>query len=531
MKKIKSIRNWYDEHEGLILCTGSFLIVIAAVASTFISFPVPYEGFDFNLASGFYSEDIAVEIETKGSSLAENPTIKYNMDGDSMEESSTDYNGPIALTVPETGYKLYTITAEACSSEGKCFEPKVATYILGKDLSSDVTLDVISLNSPKKGLYDYEIGILVPGIMYDQNKNSGAAYIEGNYNQRGKKWERDAHLTMLSKNGDVLINQPVLIETSGGTSSAYEIKSLKISRYSDGLKFPIKYNEEESTELDSFRIRAGGQDQYTGNVRSSVVSRLAEESGFDGYSKTKRAVVFLNGEYYGLFDIQQNFSDLYLATKYGLPNEKNVKKAKGAEASVLKNLGCTITSELVRNREELEKQIDIDNYLTYYALEILWNNTDWPMNSFEGWKYAGIMDENKYTDGRIRFLVYDTDLVYYIKGNAEYFYGATGDNFAAIMEDYGRGDNNAFRIIMKSDYYRNKFLGILKNLMSTSFETNNVLRIIDEEANKIEHQVKVFSSDKEYQEWKNWIALMKKAASERNAVVRADVRKYFGVDL
>ena len=288
--------------------------------------------------------------------------------------------------------------------------------------------------------------------------------------------------------------------------------------------------------LETFKLRSGSQDQFFGNIRSSVVSRLAEEWGFDGEAGTKRIVVFLNGEYYGIFDMQRGFSSENMKKRYGIEKEKNIEKYKGSERDVFEKFGIQedIWENLDNdeNRERLEGIIDMDDYLKFYAIQIILNNTDWPMNNYEAWRFKGVKEpNNRFNDGKIRFLIYDTDLVYYTDENTEFFEGSIGDIFEFLMEGKFNGRDSSFAKVMEAEYYRQKFVDLLQGLVDGPFATENVLKVIDEEAGKIEHQVSLFSSEEEYEEWEKWIELMKRAVIERENTIKIDVKKYFGAEL
>ena len=154
------------------------------------------------------------------------------------------------------------------------------------------------------------------------------------------------------------------------------------------------------------------------------------------------------------------------------------------------------------------------------------------MNNYTAWRYKGRDDGlNKYKDGKLRFLLRDTDLTYYTDENTEWFEGSKGDIFEYLMEGKYNGKGSVFPKVMESEYYRNRFIEILRELINGPFRTENVLKIIDEEAAKIDHQVELWSTPEEYEEWKHWIEVLRGAAASREQEVRDDVFKYFGVVL
>jgi hypothetical protein len=257
-----------------------------------------------------------------------------------------------------------------------------------------------------------------------------------------------------------------------------------------------------------------------------------QESGFSGQAQTKRVVVFLNGDYYGVADVQQNYSSEYLRIANNLDDGDMIETFKGDEVSVYTDAGVSdlFNKDLNNhiNREQLEACVDMDNYLKYYAIQIAWNNTDWPGNNFEVWRYSYGSSVSA-----LKHLVYDEDLIYYSQKNDSYllFEGSISDVFQNLMEDKNNGAGSTFKHVMSSVHYREKFIGYLRELMDGPFKTSNVLRIIDEEAAKIDHQMMLFGTDEEYEEWQEWVAIMRETASKREGEIRADVKKYFGIDL
>ena len=507
------------------LVVFSMVMVFGILVAVFLNNSLGLTGVVFSKDIGFYDDDIDVTIKPDGF-LVRPIEIRYNMNGDDLMNTSEEYVGAIRLEVPEDGYTLYTITAIACKENDECTKPQVATYVLGKNLDEDVTLDIININSSQRSLYDYDIGIMVGGRTFDENMAAGEQFAPGNYNNRGKAWMRDAFITRFDTNGGTVWAQDAQIGISGGTSSAYDVKSIKVSM------------ELQNGSSKTFRLRSGSQDRSFGNIRSSVVDRLAEESGFDGRTGTKRVVVFLNGDYYGIFDVQDTFSEQNLLQRFKLSKKKNVEKVtgNGTETDVFRIFGieesCWNNLDSVENRDRIEGLVDMDDYLKYYAILIMANNTDWPMNNFAAWRYVrGENENNKYEDGRIRFLIRDTDIVYHTDGDTVWFEGATGDTFRAIMDNKYRGAGSSFRKVMKSEYYRQRFIELIRSLIEGPFDTENVLKIVDEEVAKIEHQMRLFYSDEEYEEWAKQIGILKEAASKREEQVKEDIKDYFGVEL
>lgn len=522
-------------------------------------------GDDPRISGTVYSGPIRLELTNSAHvanvTNAASQTSATNQTNNANQTSTTTSSANSKLTETATPPNVYPLKTTYCYANGACTTPQIKTFILSNNPEKDIPLDLISLTSAHDNLYSYDRGIMVPGKTFDDNVKNGAdpdaGFVDGNYNNRDESWIRDAEVILYDTDTEqIKWDQNIGIQISGHTSVLDNAKSLKLVAnkkygydklaYSFGesgssasavnalsagqtaLSVPKKYN--------SLRIRSGGQDKWSGNIRSSLVSRLAEQSGFDGYSATRRAVAYLNGEFYGLFDVQQNYSDSFLKNRFNLENSDDIEKFKGGEYNIFADAGLTGLFEkdlnVAKNREALEQMVDMDNYLLYFALEILWNNTDWPQNSFEMWRYNGEkIENNPYSDGRWRFLIYDTDVIYSRDGNLVYFEGQIEDQFKAIMEGKNRAYDSTFVSVMESTYYRQKFVSILKELLSGPFKTENILKIVDSEASIIEPAIKLYSTPEEYESWQKQIELLRLAVQEQAPRLKDDVYEYFGIRL
>ena len=460
----------------------------------------------FSPASGLYSKDITVHI-TLSEKLPKDAEIYYTLDGSDPSENSEKYDPEKGIPFEvHTTLLIHSIKAFAVfdTYETYIFEQ---TYVLLRHPSDLPGIDIVCVTSDPENLYNHETGIMIPGAVYDEEIESGkpkrALTPLGNQGQRGDEWIRNGHVAIFSPDGTLQLEQGIGLAVSGGTSVKNTEKSLKLiagNEYDDVDKLLLPLVNEAITESDasfisrnnSIRLHSESQVSKYGNIRSSLMSRLATESGFTGVSPTRRCVVFLNNAYYGILEYQQNYSDSFIAHHYGLSGKDEIAKIKGSENFTEESLVVSPPAlmkqdlDIPENREALEQVVDMDSFLLYYALNILACNTDWPQNNYELWCYDGEeIPGNPYSDGRYRYLIYDVDMTWITPSVEDFFEGLHGDTFAQIMTGTARAYNNQFRIVMESDYYRDKFLTLLRDLLNTSFTEENLLRIINEEAEKV----------------------------------------------
>ena len=114
----------------------------------------------------------------------------------------------------------------------------------------------MSITSDRNNLYDYKTGILTKGKTYYDNlaKNGNASYIEGNYSNRGEEWVRNAHMAIFDRDGRVSLEQNIGLGVSGGSSSAFDVKSLKVyADYAYDKKYDDFYIDINSEEIQNFQ--------------------------------------------------------------------------------------------------------------------------------------------------------------------------------------------------------------------------------------------------------------------------------------
>ncbi len=499
----------------------------------------------FSEESGFYDESITVSL-VKNIEVPDSASIYYTLDGDDPTIIKTKYTGAIQLDKKED-FQVYPLKAVVYYDEtySEIYEK---TYVLCNDLNNGMDVDVVCITSDSNNLYNYETGIMVAGKTFDDEIETfeGNGILRGNYSNRGEEWIRNAHVTLFDQEGMLKIEQNIGLGISGGTSAEYGVKSLKLYAGSEYDKHYDKFNYNMTNEelkcalysfvneYNSIRLRAGSQDMERGNIRSSIVSRLVQLSEADSCTATKRCIVYLNGEYYGLFDMQQNYSDSYLADRFGLENSEDIEKYKGSEAGTFSNAGIAeyfnVDLNDSNNQQVLEKYVDMDNYLLYYAINVLCNNTDWPDNNFEIWRYAGEFDsDNQYSDGRYRFLIYDTDMIFNTDLSADFFAGSKEDTLISLLEKKYRATRSTFSNVMSSTYYRNKFIIYIRDLLNTSFSEESITNVIRDEDKKIDKIRKIYYEEEVNRDAKAHVRQILNAAKNRSDEIENVLENYFGL--
>ncbi len=257
-------------------------------------------------------------------------------------------------------------------------------------------LPVISIVTDSLSLFDYETGIYVPGLHHDLNPGWGWVWGTGNYHQRGEEWERPANIAFFENDGSLAFQQNVGIRIHGGGSRALPQKSLRVYARNVYGKNTIDYAFFPETGVDSYRrilLRNSGQDFYTTMLTDALTHRLVEH--LDLETQTVRpAVVFINGEFWGIHHIRDRIDKYYFEYCCGahpdaidyLENAGSVIEGSNQAYSELKSFIAENDLAEEQNYLQVAEQIDVENYIDYTIAKHFIATFDWPGNNKEFWR-------------------------------------------------------------------------------------------------------------------------------------------------
>ncbi len=535
-------------------------------------------GLTFSVESGVYSEEFLLTM-----SVDAGHGILYTTDGSdpSVSKSRSIYTGPIEITkrsgdknvvsavstsLISTNFSDYSasagvtcriksptddavdkctvIRAVAMNSDGKPVQTKGATYFIGSAdehidgikescEASGNSLAVISITTNFDYLFDHNYGIYVKGASFDKSlkefkktnkwfKGEDTRKLLANYSQRGREWEREAHMEMFEMTDTScvsVLSQDCGIRIQGNYSRSDLQKGFRLYARGDYGESKFNYtvfgdelvnkDNEIIENFDTLVLRAGGNCAFTCKYNDTYWQDLS--SSMDVSTKASRpCVVYLNGEYWGVYVLEEDFSDDYFNDHYGV-KKKDVVVYKGDAETY--SIGYKLDEGEIPEGEEVDyyfsdlleffdthkdlkseedynefaKLVDVQSVMDYFSIEVWINNKwDWPGKNWSMWKSINPDDTNEYNDGRWRFCLYDIE-----------FGGVSGGSDAGtntIKEDNYKPkglldfdtDNPAvlcFAYLMTNENFRTEFCNQLLELSDTIFEKELALSVLTEYEN------------------------------------------------
>ena len=430
---------------------------------------------------------------------SEEPNIysSYTEDGTAVSISArTSYKAPTAAVD-----KCMVVRAAAKDSSGKYSDIVEKSYfITGDGLEEYEDITVISLVTDPENLFDPDRGIYVVGNKWKWSENDVWAEDTDpatmrNFHGRGSEWEREASITIL-ENGISAVEQNMGIRIKGSSTRNNPQKSFNLFARSDygdtkveGAVFPENTDWEGTVidKYDSFSLRASGMNR----LRDGIVRELIKERPLSTLDM-KPCVLFINGEYWGLYEFTERLSAEYIDSHYGI-SDKDVAMVKDGEAEEGDEAVCRefldISAELSQldmtdndNYAEACGFVDIESMIEHYATGLYTGIFDWPNYNYAVWKNTGAAIEgNPYSDGKWRFVSYDFDhtmgFTYDIGWKNTKLY--TYDMFAHMDKEKGDAPTSLFVALLDNDDFRSKFEKVYKEYADSVMSEAAVNKLLD----------------------------------------------------
>jgi len=427
-------------------------------------------------------------------------SIYYTVDGSIPSADSILYTGPFELkkvamlcsasdSIAVGDYSVLdgevpvanVIRAIAIAPDGTCSNVVTCTCF---DREQDLT--VISMIIDYDDLLDYETGIMVKGKIYDEWASTPEASdivankvswrYEGNYTQHGKEWERQALLDIYDSGNHIQI--PAGVRIQGHASRAFPQRSFNIyfrEKYgAKRLDYDLFGNG--ITEYKSLTLRNGGNDADRLKFKDAwIQSRL---TGLDfATQSSKPAILYINGEYWGIYNLQEKYSDVYIKEHFDI--EDDIVMIKEGELEEGDQFG--LYEELLQYSEKdltdeetwakFKSIMDVQSMADYYAAQIYIGNGDFGQESNCA-LWRSVSSGEGPGDGRWRFMLYDTEY-----SSSMYGEDVTSSGFNSYK--LALENSPLFASAMKNDEFRSLYLQSLENV-KTRFRDETVAKTLND---------------------------------------------------
>lgn len=453
--------------------------------STHASAPV------FSHTGGFYMEGFALEI------TGEN--IYYTTDGSTPDLSSTPYTGPIAIS------DTTVVSAISMEADKVTSDPMVATYLFEQPHTLPVVC--VSANPP----------------------DFAAVYAQSN--KFDPIVERACYVEYYEPSGKLGTSFPAGIRVAGaGTRKYMQQKSLNIylrAGYGQSSVVYPFFEDYPITEFESLSLRNGGQDNDDSTstfMTDAYCSMLAKDFNSD-YAETRYAVLYVNGEYRGVYELKENSNEDMFAARHGVDVDdinvirRNSTPLHGNNTQFLWAQEYARYNDLndPSKYEEFSRRVDVDAFIDHIFLQAYIGNAD----TFNQ-KYWATEDDSV----KIRPIFFDLDFGYFNYNIIFHYFSGAG-----VPSANGSLTNMWIPTgLKKSDVWRERLYERWAKHLTVTL--NDRLELFDDLYDQLEPEMQrhcdrwnIYS----YQTWKSNAASLRNVIEGRNDVFKRNMQNYFGL--
>ncbi len=424
----------------------------------------------FSLNAGQYDGAQLVELTTYDS----NDQIHYTTDSKTPDQNSPVYGQAFNLD------KTTVIRAIAYRDGYLPSNAVCSTYLIDEDIN----LPIVSIVTDPKNLFDEQTGIYAKGPGWTSTfPHKGANF--------WKDWERPAHVELLETDGTVGFSQDFGLRIYGQYSRGNDQKSFALIARNiygkNSFDYPI-FPDLPYTSYKSFIVRNSAQDANMSRIRTALQLSLAAETSNVDYQASRQGIVFINGEFWGVYDIMEKITEHFIAQHHNVdPERVDMLEGNGAvmngsnkEYKALIEYVKTHDLSVQENYDYVASKVDIDNYMDWVILEMYSVNSD--LGNVRFWK-------PRTPEGKWRWILYDLDWGFFHANQDSS--KAYQDTFTEFLNPEGNGvgnsfDNSLIRGLLQNEAFRQKFIERFVYHTKVTFETQHVLQRIDELVANIE---------------------------------------------
>ncbi|MCL2179898.1 MAG: CotH kinase family protein [Treponema sp.] len=400
--------------------------------------------------------------------------------------------------------KATVIRAVAADSSGTRKSDVVTrTYFIGNNLANYSNHPVISLVTDPYNLVDTNYGIMVRGAATNRwNSSDSSTNSVYNFLQRGTEWERIASMEFFDGNAisrSVPVSTNVGIRVRGGWSRAAGQKSFNvyfrgeyggINNLTNYQLIPgaVRANGTPVGTYKSFMLRNGGNDSEATKMYDVFIQSLLTDRAFTVQAGVP-CIVYINGEYWGFYNLQERYSDNAAEYKYGVNRNNVISFDNGAlddgnpgEESLYWDL-MNYRNRDLSNQEVYDEfcgLMDIQSFIDYFAANIYINNQDWPQNNYRVWRTRTVEQGNPYGDTKWRWQMFDTEFAVGI-----YAGGAVMDGFQRILygDNSGHHHSELLKKLLTNQDFHSQFVNTMMDLYNINFHPGNFMPELERLAN------------------------------------------------
>lgn len=522
----------------------------------------------FSHPDGLYTSEFQLTITSPDPGT----TIYYTLDGSEPTEDSPVFTAPVNIASrigesntismiptnnnPNPGppyfegwqpplgevFKINVVRAKAFRPDALAPKTSTYSYLVDDDALTRYNLPIFSIVTNNENFFDDDIGIYVHGN-------------HQNYFQDG--WERPAHISFWNPFGEMQFKEDIGIRLNGNTTRSRPRKGLRVIARGQYGNSWLNYQLFPNKDTDMFKrfiLRNSGNDWDHAIFRDGFFQYLAKDLNVETQYYFP-AIVFVNGEYWGIHNVRDKYDHRYIIGKYGIPDDEFTilsnnaifrwgDEAGKAHYDTLYKYVETNNMQSDTHYNHVVTQMDVESFIDFQLTHIYTKNTDWPGNNTHFWRYnrEDYAQEEGVKDGRWRWFIHDTDFgfdlpFFYVPGLED---GPAHNTLAFATQPNGPDWPNPpwstmmLRNLLVNNNFREQFIIRYSDLLNTTFSTAHVVSaldsLVDALAPEMQEHIDRWRRPVDFDEWNYNVQVMRDFALQRTDYQFQHMKDKFGLN-
>jgi hypothetical protein len=333
---------------------------------------------------------------------------------------------------------------------------------------------------------DFELPIVL--LTIDSADLYGTSGLFVNYNWE-TDWKKPCVVEYFDKNGIKQFESRSSVKPDGGAggSRTYPQHSVTIepanSIFGEGepIHYPIIPRKPYIQDYYALYLRNGSMYWNHYPQKDATFARMMDKTNVNSQAYTP-AVVFLNGQYFGIYELREKANEGYFENNYGNHLDsldllsisyfygQTLRTVKGSDSSFysMKNLITSSNPLSTSYFVDCHKKLDLYNFSDYIIGENWFANTDWIFNNMK-------MARTRTYDNKWRFFL--QDLEYGLGYGTDYTHNMFDWFEASSLQPNPFWD--IYAALIQNPEFKNYFVNRFADLMNTAFQADHYMPIVN----------------------------------------------------
>ena len=435
--------------------------------------------------------------------------IRYTLDGKYPTENSKLYTEPIYINTD-------TVVRAAAFSMGKL--PSVAaarTYIFEKEHD----LPVVCISTDPVYLFDDTCGILVKG---SGDVSDEMPYLGANY---WKNWECRISFEYYDEENNQGLSFEAGLQVAGQYSRVYDQKSLVVRLRDEYGLDEVYYSFFEDNDVNEYKhilLRNSGQDIGFTKIKDYFIHQSIKGYTDVDIMDGQPVAVYINGEYWGLYNLREKQNEDYLASHYNIDKD---------DITIIKSINTLLTGEMQewnelknfieandfsdkQSYEKLCEMVDADAFTDYIIIQSFYGNYD--LGNIKYWKAK---------DGKWKPMFFDTDMAL-----------TEQTSHINYIEAYFKPSEYSlvFSALFENESFKENFVKRYAYFLNEVFAQGRLNTLVDELAGQIDNEIIYhiarYHSPVSHEKWQENIEELKQTIATRRELSLEHLKEVFNLD-